>query len=236
MTKTIESLKKNASKADILNDHIVSTYFYAKPHHKKKTKNAVNKLRAAFIASALLIAAVIAIAACLVFYNSYYLDFVKKRVESAAVISIFEGGRLNRDIIKNFEFRGFARDKSGISKGIMVFNSSEKYNWADVSMDFRFPIDLSRRDLILSIKGMVGGEKVTLVLRDAGNRSYRLKDLYAASNWKTEHMPLGEAKGDIDLSRITHIRLESGYLGESNIDSQADMTIYISGIKLMKEA
>ncbi len=170
--------------------------------------------------------------------HNYYISTVKEKIAASKIVHIFSSGILNKNIIKNFEFRGYAIDKSGFSNKMLVLINTKKYNWADASIDFKFPMDLSRRKLSLTIKGKIGGERISLVLLDSNNRSYRLNDIYLASNWNTDTISFDNIKGGIDLSKITQLRFEYGYVGESSklMDSLIELTVYIKNIELIKEA
>ena len=105
------------------------------------------------------------------------------------------------------------------------------------SLNFKFPIDFSDRKLYLDLKGNVGGERANLVLRDVDNKTYRVNDICLASNWRSEEIKFGDMKKSMDMSRIIHMRIECGYIGESSekLNSLIDYTIYIKNIELRKE-
>lgn len=233
MSKAIVSLKKMPSKDDILNEHIINTYFSQKIR-KKKNKDVIKIKKVTFLAPILLVVVSLLIGISL-FLNNRYTKFLKEKAANSKVITMFDGGRINREIIDDFEFRGYAKGNAKFSNKLIVFNNPKKYNWADISLDFKFPVDFSKRYLLLSLKGKIGGEKITLVLRDINNRSYRLKDIYLSSNWTTETIPINNLKENIDLSKISHLRFECGYVGETGMDSAIDVTIYIRKIQILKE-
>jgi hypothetical protein len=60
--------------------------------------------------------------------------------------------------------------------------------------------------------------------------------MYLSANWKTETASLNDMRKNIDLSRITHLRLECGYTGESekNTDSPVGLTVYFKTIQVIK--
>ncbi len=234
MSRTIESLKRVPPKDDILNEHIVSTYFYQKSR-KKDNKATIKNLKTALLATSAFAAAFLFITLSLI-YSNYRLNAIKEIIIHSKIIKVFNDGRLNRDIIRKIEFRGYAKRNSGLQDKAIVFTSSKKYNWADVSLDLRFPVNLTKRNLLLSLQGKKGGEKIILILRDSNNRCCRFSDIYLAANCKTETISLSNIRDDIDLSRITHLRFEYGYLGEGKMDSPVDVTTYIKDIQIIKEA
>lgn len=236
MSKTLETLKKMPSKEGVLHEHIAHTYFHQK-NIKKNNISIVNKMRIAFIVISALAFLLISIAA-FSFFRAYYMKFLKEKIANAKVIKVFDAGRVNRDILKGVEFSGYARPNSRFQDKMIIINNTKKYNWADLSFDFAFPIDFSKRSLTFSTKGKMGGEQLTLVVRDANNKSYRFGDISLASNWKTETISFSAIRGSIDLSNITHLRLECGHIGESDkkMNSLIDVTIYIKDIRIVKEA
>jgi len=240
MSKIIETLKINPSKENTLHQQIADTYFYKKPrtYHKKKAKHQKNRIKSLSVGAISFAGASLVIFLIFSFLNVHYLDYLKKKIDLSPVVAVFDTGKLNKELIKKFEFRGTAKGKSKIIDKALALYSPKKYKWADMSMDFRFPVDFSDRVISFSVKGKRGGEKVGLVLRDADNRSSALHDIFLTTSWRTETMPLDGVKKDIDLSRISHFRVECSYLGEPPKDigaSPADVNIYIKDIKFSKK-
>ncbi len=237
MSKIVESLKFVPAKDNTLHKQIADTYFYKKPR-KKKSKHSKKHVRSLAVGALSLAGAFLIIFAVFSFLNVRYLDYLKKKIDSSPIVTVFDTGRLNKELIRKFEFRGLARGRSKIVDRILVLNSPKKYKWADMAIDFRFPVDFSDRVISFSIKGKMGGEKVGLVLRDANNRSSTLRDVFLTPSWRTETMSLDSVEKDIDLSRISHFRVECSYVGEPPKDigaSPADVNIYIKDIKFSKK-
>jgi hypothetical protein len=240
MTKKTEALRINPFHEDKLYDRIADTYFHPKTRHKtrKKKANIVLKfLKGAAIGIASAALVVIVVLAGTTLYQSYCLNALKGKVAGARVVIIANGGEVNNEIMKNTEFRGYAKGVSSFSKDCIFLKNTKKYNWANLSLNFKFPLDLSKRRLSMMIKGKMGGEKVSLVLKDIYNRSLRLSDMSLASSWKEESIALADSRKDIDLSKITHMRFEYGYIGESpkEMDSPIDINVYLKDIKITKE-
>lgn len=240
MPKAIESIKEPYFKDDVLRDRIAETYFYHKNHpkgHKRKIKANLKNLRALLPALSLSFVLAFFLILIFIFFNGRYTLFLKEKVVNAKVIKLFEGGRINRDIIRNIEFRGHAKGKSGLSNKLIVLNNPEKYNWADLSLNFKFPMDFSKRKLYLSLRGKIGGERINLILRDVNNKTFRLSGISLGSNWLTETVSFDNTVKEIDLSRVTHLRVEGDYIGEfvKETGPFTNFTIYISNIRLVKE-
>lgn len=237
MSRTLESLKGLSEKSDILHDTIAETYFYKKSRKKKHSKALQKRLKyLPFVAIGLTSVAFLLITVSSVL-NTRYLSYLKKKIENSPIVSLFDTGSVNKELVKKFDFRGYAKTKSRIVDKTAALNNSRKYKWGDLAIDFRFPVNLSDRDLAVSLKGKIGGEKISIVLRDSDNRSSRLNDIYLTSNWKTEIIALDSLKKDISLSRVSHLRVESSYVGDPPRETggpSRDMTVYIKDIRVSK--
>jgi len=241
MTKTIETAKKPFFKEDALYGHIADTYFYQKNRQKtrrKKSPNPINIPVKLLIAPAAFIAVLAAILIAASIFHHNYISYVKANLNKAKIINIIDAGAINRDLVKNIQVRGGAqKDKARSIKGLILFDNPTKYRWADIAIDFKFPVDFSKRYLKLSMRGEVGGERLNIVLRDSKNRSMKLDNVYLSSKWTDKIIKLDPIKGDIDLSDISHIRIESAYTGESSkdMDSPINLKAYIKNITIAKE-
>lgn len=241
MSKTIETLKRSSLKGDVLDNHIANTYFYQKARPKIRKKKAHSYFKSLVkltipVSVAVAILALIAITAPVL--REKHHAFIRNSIANARIIKIVDKGSVNKDIIDKYEFRGSAKkDASKTTKDALVLTTPKKYNWADVAMYFSFPLNLTNRSLSLSLRGNVGGERVSIVLRDTSNKSYRISDLYLSSNWSDKVIRLDNIKHNIDLANIDHIRIESGCVGESsvNMDSPIDVTVFIKNINIIKE-
>lgn len=240
MTKTTGSLKASPFHEDKLYERLAETYFHQKTRpksRKKKPKFSFEYLKSVSIAVFSGAAITIAIIAVSLYVHAHYADFVKKQAAVSKTIMLSRGGFVNKNI-SSPEFRGYAKEMSKFSKDYILLNNPKKYNWAELSLNFKFPLDLSHRKLSFFVKGKIGGEKITLVLRDSANRTARVSDISLASNWRMESISLGALTDTVDLTKITHLRFEYGHIGESakEIDSPIDVTIYVKDIKISKEA
>lgn len=243
MTKTIENLRKNSFKEDVLDNHIANTYFYQKNRPKIRRKKTAFAIPAKMLvhtaaASSIVIATVILAVLTFSFLHTRYISSLKKRVLNSKTIRMIERGYVNKEIVKAAEFSGYAKNgTSNMPKDILILSNPKKYRWADLSISFKFPLDLSRRNLSLSLKGAVGGEKINIVLKDANNRSYKLDSVSLSSSWQDKVISLDSLQKDIDISSISQLRIESAYVGESSsqFDSPINVTIYVRNIKAIKE-
>ena len=235
MSKAIETLRRYPSKDDILHEQIVDTYFSQK-NRKKKARSGPQKIKVNFAATASFAAILFVIAVSPHAYQ-YHLNSLKKQIDNLDRVNIIDAGRIDKRVIKRMTFRGYAKQGSRFANGLIILNNGRKYNWADFSLDFKFPVDLSARRLEVTTKGTVGGERVNIVLRDARNKSSRLRDVYLVPDWKTDVISLDGAKKDLDISRITHIRMEYGNIGESasQMDSPIDVKAYLKDFHIIKE-
>ncbi len=240
MTKAIESLKTFPSKEDILHQTIADTYFYKKPRRKKYHKASGKELRTfslAIFSLAAIVSLLLLFFIASYFFNIHYNNYLRNKIARSKVITLIDNGNIDKEPIRRIEFRGYAKNKSKLSIKPILFSNPKKYNWADLSIDFKFPIDLSDRILLLSVKGKIGGEKINIIMRDVENRSFIVSDIYLTSSWKTETIPLDNIKKDIDLSATEHLRIESSFVGEPPREagnSPVDMTMYIKDVKILK--
>lgn len=239
MTKTIDSLKRHPFKEDVLHSHIADTYFRQRSRHKTRHKKSFPILdvlktfqKIAFATLFILSVAALVVTA-ISFYNQQRLEFIKRSTVSSKVVDIIEGGIFNRDIIRRISFGGQAKNRqSNLGQDRITVSNPKKYKWADLSIDFRFPLDLSERRLKMSLKGKTGGEKVNLVLRDTRSKSFKINSLSLSSDWRETGIDLSDASRQIDLSSINHMRIESAYAGESvsDLEKPLNMTFYIKNI------
>ncbi len=237
----MDTVKRPSFKEDPLYKHIADTYFYQKNRPKSKKKKDIPPINYLARVSMISLALVISLAILITmfsFSHRSYTDTVKKRIAGMKVVTILNKGSINKDLVRTIQFRGYAKEgKSSISKNMVILNNPQKYNWADVSMDFKFPIDVSSRDLSLSLRGNTGGEKINIVLRDASNRSFRTDDISVPYNWSNKTIPLEKRGSNIDMTKVDHLRIETGYVGESSgqKDSLINVMIYVKDISLIKE-
>jgi len=242
MTKTLEGTRRSFPKEDVLLDHIASTYFAKKSRPKTKSKKKSPSLKDA----AIIVVAVGTIAAAIGFVlivasitGNNYNEFLRKKITALQIIPILDKGVINKDVVKRIELLGYARQvNSKTNKDALGLKNPRKYNWADLLLPFRFPVDLSSRTLNFSVRGFKGGEKITIVLKDSSNKSLRLGETYLSSGWRAESIPLGKSKNYIDMANINSIRIEYGRVGESSLEKDApiESIIYIKDVNLSKEA
>jgi len=241
MPKTLEGTRRSFPKEDVLLEHIASTYFAKKSRPKTKSKKKSQSLKDA----ALIVVAVgtIAVAICFILIvasitGNNYNEFLRKKITALKIIPIFDNGATNKDVVKRLEFLGYARQVNPkTNKDALGLKNPKKYNWAELFLPFRFPLNLSSRTLNFSVRGFKGGEKITIILKDSSNKSLRLQEIYLSSGWRAESMPLAKLKNYIDLANISSLRIEYGRIGESSMekDSPIESIIYIKDMNLSKE-
>jgi hypothetical protein len=219
MNKGANLLKRHLPKDDIFQNELARTYFSRRKEPRKIKNIHIRRVsaRPALIAAAVVISAsalsYLIANEMLPFFRADTRSF-RDEIKKSSVVRIFEGGRLNRRVVKRLEFFGYAKEKSGLADSLMVLKNSKKYEWAGLDMDFKCPIDISDKTLALSAKGERGGEKISLVLKDSGGRSYRAADIYLTPAWTRKTVPLKDIAGTIDVGDISSLRLECGYAGE----------------------
>lgn len=243
MSNTLHALKRFPVKEDILNQHIVDTYFRRKKSPQLASKETVkqtkvkphtSKLPFIFVFAFI----VLAIAVAAYYFYGQHMSLTNSRVFTSKVISLTHGGSLNRILVKSAVFNGYAKGKGTIARKYIILTNSGKYEWSNLTLDLKFPVDFSQKSLSMSVKSDIGGEKINVVLKDSHNRSSRLRDIFLTSNWRDEVMPLESVKSDIDLTSIVQARVECDYVGEPSHGAKKtpDVTIYIKNMDLIKEA
>jgi hypothetical protein len=240
MSKAIETLKKVPVKNDVLYEHIADTYFYQRSRQrsfKRKLKAATANLRVRFLRIAAATGAAFLLAWSILFLRSQDPQVIRKNVSVRPILQLVNGPSFNRSFVKRLQFRGDAKTGSRFLRDSILLDNAKKYRWADLSFDFKCPVDLSGRSLSMTMRGKTGGERVCVVLRDSNNRSARISDIYLSSSWKVTDISLEKTASDIDLRNISHFRIESGYTGESakELDSSIDVSAYIKDIRISKE-
>ncbi len=160
------------------------------------------------------------------------VDALQDEIRGADIVEIFCDGKLNNRIIKKFEFQGHARPESKIAGELIILKNSRKYEWASLNIDFRCPIDVSDKNIMLSVKGRRGGEKIFLVLRDSRNRSYRSAEIFLTPAWSRKVIRLKDVDGVIDLGEIDHLRFECSYAGEppANRNVTIETTFFLKDV------
>jgi|GEM_PF-2343733 len=243
MPKTIETVRRPVFKEDVLHSHIAETYFRqkarAKPRKKKQSLHINIDFQRLFITAAIIIASALIVSISATFLHKHYIGILQKNTASLKTINVISRGLVNKPVIKKVEFRGYARKgRSDSIKNAVILINPKKYNWADLAIDFKFPIDISKRNISLSVRGDVGGEKISVVLRDTKNMSYRLSDISLSSNMQEKIVRTKDIVAGLDLTKINHLRIEYGKPGESanNIDSAINVTLYINNLSFVKES
>lgn len=242
MSKTLEGTRRSYSKEDALLEHIASTYFSKKARPKSRSKSKAPSLKdlvIVIISAVVIFSALGFILALSSIAGNNYNEYLKKKVSGLAIISLVEKGSINKDVVARSEFLGYAGTERSKSKKFdeIALKNPKKYNWADFSLPLRFPIDLTSRTLNISIKGLMGGERAFLVLRDSGNRSFRIKEFSLSSNWADESIPVNSARKYIDIKNISAVRIEYGRIGESAADRNSSIgsAIFVKNINFAKE-
>ena len=239
MSNTLQSIKRFPNKEDILNEHIVDTYFYQKkPAVQPQTPVKNTKILWICIIIACSIVAGLAFFAAIYYLNGHQTTIAKANASASRIIAFTRGGSLNKTIIKNADFNGYAKGKGTLSNSCIMLKNSGRSTWSNFSMDFQFPLSFSKTAITLSLKSDIGGEKINIVLKDSRNKSSRSRDIFLTSNWRDETISLNTLRNDIDLSSINQMRIECDYVGEPSQGAKRspDITIYIKNMELIKEA
>lgn len=125
---------------------------------------------------------------------------------------------------------GAFKDRGGY---ITILNNNTKRD-VGVAIDFKKPIDLSSKYLLMSAMAKRGEGSLKVILRDKNFRSYtsdvfNIKD--AKKGWRNFIIPLNEFKQSINMRNIQHIRL----ILENKLTREKKQTaeLYIKKISLV---
>lgn len=145
---------------------------------------------------------------------------------------IMQNGKEDSDLVQKLGFYG-ACVHSREGQALKLINGSFR-TWSCMGMDFSRPLDLRQKQIVLTIKGKQGGEKLELTFRDKFAASYDpqlviVRDEGLSDDWKRIIIRPKEHPGEIDLSNVTHIGLEFGF---ATVQNPAQSTLYVKDISI----
>lgn len=161
---------------------------------------------------------------------------LRSAIRGADTVKIIEGGAFNRFIAArteeraaSFEGAAFARDKY-----IMLGAAATGRNI--LTIDFKFPADLSGKDVSILARGKHGGEMVFISVRDSQKRSYRAEPFYTQSKWSRMSIPLARFADTVDVGNIERMRVEydEGVVSATGGKTEVGREVYIKDILLTK--
>ena len=116
-----------------------------------------------------------------------------------------KGGELNRGIIKDIMFYGGADVDSSWENGVFTLSTEAKSEEAILGIDFKNSIDMTEKVFCFYAKGKVGGEGLSVTLRDTErNLCYSRIDALQSS-WQKFVIDISRAGDFIDPKNITYI-------------------------------
>ena len=158
---------------------------------------------------------------------------VTKKVSDTGTYFI-QNGKLNKNIIESFSFLGDAKKLSKIGPESLILINSKGAGWGNFEINFKNPIDFNKYALNYVARGKDGDERLTLVLVDKNNRTYRMrKDFYLklTENWQNYSVNLRPIKKYIDISNISKIKFEFGGLTTGNASGA---TILLKDVNIVR--
>jgi len=249
MLKQESQKKTNSIQEQLAEIYISPTKTKKIPSNNRKLKfpDSLNKKWL----SVIIILAIISVASFALLFSTNKIDInitVVKEVkepavktsEIAAAKALPEPAKsvqLKPDILPlhTLEFFGSATMESIQTEDYLYLVNSRGYGWANASIDFTKPVNLSGNALSFSAKGKMGGELLAVTLRDAENRTYQSINAVPGGlgkNWQNITVSTKEAGNWIDLNSISEIKLEFGRL---TVHNPIGAIIYIKNIGLKRE-
>lgn len=145
---------------------------------------------------------------------------------------VIRDGQNNPGLVKKIGFYGaclYAQQ----DESIKLTNGSHR-SWSSMGIDFSYPQDLRKKQIMLKLKGKRGGENFELTFRDKFAQDYNpqlvLKpEQELSSDWREIRIGLKEQHSEIDLSQIVHIGVEFGF---STARNPANSVLFIKDIIL----
>ena len=229
MSKILETLKKqhpkHASSYDSVQEELAKAFF-GEP--VKKTKNEKSPKSKSIIIGTLLLFIFIAF----IFYTKFDINVTPKTKPEKDIFFIREGN-LNSDSVKSISVEGDAlRLKEPEETSFSVSNVKGRHGWANLEIVLKKPIDLNENVISYTARGKNGDEKLSLVLVDVNNRSYRTDSksyTFLKKSWEKYIFNTKSLGNVIDVSKIAKIKFEFGGLTAGNYPSA---TLFIKDVSL----
>ncbi|MBN3038584.1 MAG: tetratricopeptide repeat protein [Candidatus Omnitrophica bacterium] len=144
--------------------------------------------------------------------------------------SIIREGKQDPQLVKKLGFYG-ACVHSQEDESLKLVNGSFR-TWSCMGMDFASPLDLRKKQIVLTLKGKEGGEKLELTFRDKFAKDYEpqlviMREEGLLDDWQQVVIRPIEHQSKIDLSSVVHIGLEFGF---STVQNPAQSTLYVKDI------
>lgn len=161
------------------------------------------------------------------------LDAISTQEALASVI--MEDGREDSGLVARIGFYG-ACVHTYQEQSLKLINGSHR-NWSSMGIDFVYPLDLRGKQIVVKLKGKLGGEKLLMIFRDQGAKDYNpqlvlIPEESTSCYWQNIRVVLGGDQPDIDLSQVVHMGLE---FGSSTAQNPANSTLFVKDI-IIKDA
>ncbi len=152
---------------------------------------------------------------------------------SEDTIQLVANGKFNTNVVQNMYFDGDAKKLSEKLPDTLALINSGRSGWANLTMEFKKPVNLKEFDIAYNAKGDRGDEHFTLVLVDKNDSTYRMKrkaSLNLTNKWNDYEVSFKSASG-IDLENIAKVKFEFGGLTAGNYSSAK---IFLKDIRITK--
>lgn len=202
-----------------------------KPVHKgksKKHKKSHKKLMfsvASFLLLALVLSSII-----IILYKKYTVaaGTGSHQPTSAYTETLLKDGVVNRAKVERMYFDGDASEKSSFEEKDITLIATGAHGRAGLIMQFRKPIDLTDRNILLKARTKYGTKKLKILVKDSKNRYYEFSPVYLYSDWDIKNIRVTKAR-NFDLTGIKEMKFEFGRYTAGN---EKNTTIYLKNVSL----
>lgn len=232
MSKTIEAMKRSDVRSQVhnqLHNELADTYFKSSVSSKPGRKGPGPKLP--WVITALALSTLFAL-----LISRSNID-IRVRILSEDAPSIVDakeaplgglkdkciyflkGSEINNSLIGGAGFGGDASTYSRLTGSGIVLCNSRGSGWADYTIRFKEPLDMTGLDMEFVASGTNGGERLGVALVDSRNRTYRIEDALIprlTKELKIYKTPIRNIGKAIDLSAVSEIKFEFGSLTVGN--------------------
>lgn len=156
------------------------------------------------------------------------LDAISTQGAPGAVI--MENGRGDGELVERIGFYGACVHRYQ-EQSLKLINGSHR-SWSSMGIDFAYPLDLRGKQIVLKLKGKLGGERLLMTFRDKGAKDYNPQlvltpEKSTSCYWQKIKVVLEGDQPDIDLSQVVHMGLEFGF---STAQNPANSTLFVKDI------
>jgi len=241
MTRPASVIKTYTPDEVSLHKELADVYFSKKsPVSKKKPKKARAAKRWQRLTASLPVVSAALIALSLAVFIGMLTrqdpGALRRAIRGADTVKIVEGGTFNRFITARTEGRAASFEGAALARDRYIMLGAAATGRNFLTIDFRFPADLSGKDVSILARGRHGGEMVSFSVRDSQKRSYRSEPFYIQAKWSRASIPLARYSNVVDIGNIERMKVEydEGVSSPPDGKTEVGREVYIKDILLTK--